>query len=139
MVTVGDHMVMAALADIVFDCARPARLARFWASALDGYEVAPYDHDELARLRSIGITDVEDDPSVLVEPSDACGPRLWFQLVPEPKQLKNRVHLDLRCEHADAEIDRLTGLGARVLDEQSNDGLVVLCDPEGNEFCVLRP
>jgi hypothetical protein len=129
---------MAALADIVFDSARPASLARFWASALDGYQVAPYDDDELARLRSIGITDVDDDPSVLVEPTDRRGPRLWFQLVPEPKQVKNRVHLDLRCDDADDEVDRLIGLGARVLDDQQNDGLVVLRDPEGNEFCVLR-
>lgn len=130
---------MAALADIVFDCARPARLARFWASALDGYDIAPYDDEELARLRSIGITDPEDDPTVLVEPSDGRRPRLWFQLVPEPKRQKNRVHLDLRSEDVDAEVDRLIGLGARPLDDQPNDGLVVLQDPEGNEFCVLRP
>ncbi len=59
--------VVAVLADIVFDCARPAMLARFWAAALDDYQVAPYDEEELARLRSIGITDVEDDPTVLVD------------------------------------------------------------------------
>jgi hypothetical protein len=136
--TVGDDVHVAALADIVFDFARPASLARFWASVLDDYEIAPYDDEELARLRSIGITDVEDDPSVLVEPSDGHGPRLWFQLVPEPKQTKNRVRLDLRCEDADVEVDRLIGLGARILDDQPNNGLVVLRDPEGNEFCVLQ-
>ena len=91
----GDNGAVAALADIVFDCARPASLARFWAAALDGYEVAPYDDDELARLRSVGITDVEDDPTVLVQRRAGDGPRLWFQLVPEPKRVKNRVHLDL--------------------------------------------
>ena len=130
---------MASLADIVFDCARPASLARFWAAALDNYDVAPYDDDELDRLRSIGVTDVEDDPTVLVEPSDGSGPRLWFQRVPESKHVKNRVHLDLRCEDVEAEVDRLTELGAQVLDDQSHDGLVVFKDPEGNEFCVLRP
>ncbi len=61
---------MALLADIVFNCARPASLARFWAAALDDYRVAPYDDEELTRLRSIGITDVEDDPRVLVEQVD---------------------------------------------------------------------
>jgi hypothetical protein len=130
---------MASLADIVIDCARPARLARFWAAALDGYEVAPYDDDELARLRALGITDVEDDPSVLVHRPDGEGPRLWLQLVPEPKRTKNRVHVDLRTDDVDAEIVRLVDLGARVLDHQPSAGLVVLQDPEGNEFCLLRP
>ena len=128
---------MARLADIVFDCARPAALARFWAAALDGYEVAPYDDDELERLRSIGIEDVEDDPSVLVQ-SSPDRPRLWFQRVPEPKQVKNRVHLDLGADDADAEVTRLTSLGATVLDDQPVADLIVMRDPEGNEFCVLR-
>ncbi|MQY32705.1 hypothetical protein SRB17_06590 [Streptomyces sp. RB17] len=52
---------MARLRDIVFDCAHPAATARFWAAALDGYAVAPYDDAELARLRSLGITSTEDD------------------------------------------------------------------------------
>jgi hypothetical protein len=55
------------LHDVVFDCRHPASLARFWAAVLDGYEVAPYDDDEIERLRTMGIDDVEDDPSVLVE------------------------------------------------------------------------
>jgi len=137
--SIGDDGAMAALADIVFDCTRPATLARFWAAALDGYDIAPYDEDELARLRSIGVTDVEDDPTVLVQPSVGDGPRLWFQRVPEPKQLKNRVHLDLRADDVDDELDRLVGLGARPLDDQPSDDVVVLQDPEGNEFCLLRP
>jgi hypothetical protein len=56
---------MARLHDVVFDSHHPASIARFWAAALDGYEVAPYDEAELARLRSKGILDPEDDPSVL--------------------------------------------------------------------------
>jgi hypothetical protein len=129
---------VASLADLVFDCARPARLARFWAAVLDGYEVAPYDDDELARLRSLGIIDVEDDPTVLVQRTAGEGPRLWFQLVPEPKGVKNRVHLDLRTDDVGAEVDRLLGLGARALVDQPNEDLIVLQDPEGNEFCLLR-
>lgn len=130
---------MAALSDIVVDCARPANLARFWAAALDGYQVAPYDDEELARLRSMGIHDVEDDPTVLVEPVDGTGPRLWFQQVPEAKQAKNRVHLDLRTDDFDAELGRLLQLGARTADRPGPADLVVLHDPEGNEFCLLRP
>jgi hypothetical protein len=127
---------MARLADVVIDCARPSVVARFWAAALDGYAVAPYDAGELARLRSIGIDDPEDDPSVLVLGA-ADLPRLWFQQVPEAKVVKNRVHLDLHVDDLDSEVDRLISLGARVLHPE-RDGLVVMTDVEGNEFCVAR-
>ena len=127
---------MARIHDVVFDCRRPAPLARFWAAVLDGYDVAPYDDAEIERLRSIGIDDIEDDPGVLVEaPGDE--PRLYFQLVPESKVAKNRVHLDLRCDDLEAETARLVGLGARVLTATGpQEGWVVLTDPEGNEFCL---
>jgi Glyoxalase-like domain len=124
---------MARLHDIVFDCAHPASLARFWAATLDGYAVAPYDDAELARLRSLGITSTEDDPSVLVETADA-GPRFFFQRVPEAKSVKNRVHLDLLAADPQAEILRLTGLGASVRARHPDH--VVMADPEGNEFCL---
>jgi hypothetical protein len=130
---------MASLADIVFDCTRPSVLARFWADALEDYRVAPYDDGELARLRSMGITDVDDDPTVLVEPTAGVGVRLWFQSVPEPKRSKNRVHIDLQTDDFELEIARLLRLGAHELDAQPNPDLVVLVDPEGNEFCLLRP
>ena len=123
---------MARIRDVVFDCRHPAPLARFWATALEGYAVAPYDEAELDRLRAAGIDDPEDDPTVLVEPSSGNGPRLWFQLVPEAKQVKNRVHLDLASADVSAEVLRLAGLGARVLAEQQ--GWVTMEDPQGNEF-----
>jgi hypothetical protein len=128
---------MAELGDVVFDCAHPASLARFWAAVLDGYDVAPYDDAELARLRALGVMDPEDDPSVLVE-SPGRRPRYFFQRVDEPKVVKNRVHLDLRCADADDEVTRLVALGATVPPEQPNDTVIVLRDPEGNEFCVIR-
>jgi hypothetical protein len=128
---------VARLADVVFDCRHPASLARFWAAALDGYSVAPYDDVELARLRALGIDDPEDDPAVLVE-SPGATPRLWFQRVREEKVVKNRVHLDLRVEDPDAEARRLVALGAQVAPEQPNPDLIVLHDPEGNELCLLR-
>jgi len=127
---------MARLHDIVFDCANPAATARFWAAALDGYAVAPYDDAELARLRGLGITSTEDDPTVLVEPVDG-GPRLFFQLVPEAKRVKNRVHLDLHATDPEAEIQRLTALGATVHARYPDH--ITLTDPEGNEFCLSRP
>jgi hypothetical protein len=131
---------MATIKDIVFDSPHPAPTARFWAAALDGYAVAPYDEAELERLRQLGIESTEDDPGVMVE----AGPgrsRLCFQLVPEAKVVKNRMHLDLAIDSPDeerfeAELDRLTSLGALVLAEYEQ--WVTLADPDGNEFCLTR-
>jgi hypothetical protein len=78
---------MARLHDIVIDSRHPASIARFWAAVLDGYQVAPYDDAELARLRDAGVFDPEDDPSVLVE-APGTHPRIFFQLVPEQKTVK---------------------------------------------------
>ncbi|MEV4165902.1 VOC family protein [Nonomuraea dietziae] len=117
---------MARFKDVVFDCRHPASLARFWAAALDGYRIAPYDGTEPF--------DPEDDPTVLIE---GGSPRLWFQLVPESKIVKNRVHLDVRCDDLDAESRRLTALGARVVEYVED--WIVMADPEGNEFCLQGP
>jgi hypothetical protein len=128
---------VASLCDIVFDCRRPAPLARFWAAVLDGYSVAPYDDAALERLRTLGVSDVDDDPTVLVRGADHL-PRLWFQAVPESKTVKNRVHLDLRCVDAKVEAARLCSLGASMAVDQPNDDLITLLDPGGDEFCLLR-
>jgi hypothetical protein len=130
---------MAELLEVVIDCRHPASLARFWASVLDGYAVAPYDDEELARLRRNGIDDPEDDPTVLVE-APGRTPKLFFQHVPEPKAVKNRVHLDVRSADAEVEVTRLVAAGARVLRTEREDGRdrVVLSDPEGNEFCLIQ-
>ena len=128
---------MAQIKDIVIDCEHPASLARFWASVLDGYHVAPYGEAELARLRALGIDDVEDDPSVLVEAPGVL-PRCFFQRVEELKSVKNRLHLDVVAEDPGLELARLIELGAIVIADRRSPGhLVTLADPEGNEFCLL--
>jgi hypothetical protein len=124
---------VAKLKEIVIDAAHPASLARFWAAALDGYAVRPYDAAEIARLANLGLTP-ESDPAVMV---DGPGPTLCFQQKPEPKTARNRIHLDLVAAVRAAEIERLAALGARVRDH--HDGFSVLLDPEGNEFCVVEP
>jgi hypothetical protein len=127
------------LRDIVVDCARPSALAAFWAEVL-GYRVRPYDDAEIERLRAADIHDIADDPTVPIDPPDG-GPSIFFVQVPEPKTVKNRVHLDVNLYGAD-ELDWLVGLGARVLrrinPSAGPDGWV-LADPEGNEFCVFPP
>jgi predicted enzyme related to lactoylglutathione lyase len=111
---------------VVLDCQDLAGMGAFWAAAL-GYRTEPSD---------------ETYQSVL--PPDGNGVELLLQRVPEAKgATKNRLHLDLRVPDLDAEVSRLTGLGARVLTESPivENGWTwhVLADPEGNEFCVLRP
>ena len=98
----------------------------------------------------LGYVDIEDDPN---EPgheecmitSPDTGHRLLFIEVPDEKQVKNRIHLDIqpRVGTRDEEVERVLGLGAVEVDDQRNHygpgiGWVVLQDPEGNEFCILR-
>ncbi|MEX0682665.1 MAG: VOC family protein [Dehalococcoidia bacterium] len=133
---------MAKLGDIVVDCAKPAPLARFWAAVLDGYEIEPYDDEEIARLKSLGIDDLENDPGVAMRHTTGGGPRFFFQQVPEPKTVKNRLHLDLRPDNRAAEVARLMALGASKLRDVQHDSggaWTVMQDPQGNEFCVMEP
>jgi hypothetical protein len=119
--------------EIVIDAAQPAALARFWAAALDGYSLRPYDAAEVERLAALGRTP-ETDPTVAV---DGPGPTLFFQESAEPKRSRNRLHLDLRGGPRIAEVRRLCALGARIRDEHPS--FTVMLDPEGNEFCVQEP
>jgi predicted enzyme related to lactoylglutathione lyase len=105
---------------VVVDAEDPARLGRWWAEALD-YQIVHEAPDEVEIRRS---------PEEL--------PGLLFVPVPEPKTVKNRLHIDLRPDDQEAEVERLVDMGARHVDiGQSDVGWVVLADPEGNEFCVL--
>ena len=88
---------MAAGVQVVIDCTDPARLAEFWASAL-GYKVQdppPGFESWEAFLRARGVPQSEwNSASAVVDP-DGKGPRFYFQRVPEPKTVKNRMHVDL--------------------------------------------
>jgi hypothetical protein len=120
------------LTAIVLDCREAAPLARFWAETL-GWSVRAYDEAEVARLASLGYTP-ETDPSVAVDAPDGSV-TLFCQQVPEPRTVKNRMHLDLRLESS-ADRDRLLALGAAVREEHPE--WTVMAVPEGNEFCVFR-
>ena len=82
---------------------------------------------------------VDDDPDEFeIRPAPERLPGLLFARVPEPKTLKNRLHLDFRPDDRDAVVARLLDLGATHTDVgQGDESWVVLADPEGNEFCVL--
>ena len=122
---------MGTLSEIVFECERPAVLARFWAQALQGYQVRAYDAAEIARLAALGLTP-ETDPTVLV---DGPGPSLCFQRVAGRRYENNRVHVDVAAADVNVEVTRLCGCGATV--QRTAAKYVVLCDPEGNQFCVV--
>ena len=113
-----------AIGMVTTDCADPKGLAAFWAAALQTKVV--FEIDEFV---------------ILAPPTDG-GPALGFQLVPEERAGKNRLHLDLGAPQGGraAEVARLVELGATELGERGGDayGLVwtTLTDPEGNEFCV---
>ena len=113
--------------NITVDCRDALALGRFWAAVL-GWNVY-YD----------------DEPPVLVAPSypPPAGPTMLFLPVPEPRTVKNRVHVDLvpSDRSRDEEVARLVGLGAKVVEDHRDEtgegqGWVWLADPEGNDFCV---
>jgi hypothetical protein len=104
------------------------------------YRVRAYDQKDIERLREAGITDIEDDPSVAIDPP-RDGPTVWFNRVPEGKVVKNRVHIDVNLESAE-EIGRLVERGARVLrplGAEPREDWAIMADPEGNEFCAFPP
>jgi catechol 2,3-dioxygenase-like lactoylglutathione lyase family enzyme len=116
----------ARLTEIVIDCADPTGVARFWQGIL-GWD-----------LHEVEVSGDEDE----VELRNPDGyPSLLFLEVPESKAVKNRIHLDVSPTGAEQaeELDRLLALGARQVDiGQGDQTWVVLADPEGNEFCLLR-
>lgn len=109
--------------ELIVDAIDPDRLAQFWMAVLSWQPTGKYNS--------------------IVEIADPAGsrPSLVFVPVPEPKALKNRLHLDLNpigCDQ-EQEVARLIDLGARRTDVGQGDPTwVVLADPEGNEFCVLQ-
>lgn len=122
---------MGAIHEIVFDCDKPAILARFWASLLDGYAVRGYDDAEIAKLAALGLTP-ETDRTVMV---DGPGPTLYFQNVEGRRYDNNRVHFDVDAVDRPAEVDRLKQLGATL--DRVLPTYTVMKDPEGNQFCLV--
>ena len=90
---------MATSVQITFDCHDPDALAHFWAELL-GYQLDPpppgYDSWE-AWLTEQGIPESDWNMASAISDPDGLGPRIFFQRVPEQKQLKNRVHLDVNA------------------------------------------
>jgi hypothetical protein len=111
---------VAGIAALAIDCADPPALADWWRRLLGG--TVELDDDGIATL---------------VEPG---GLHIDFGRVPEAKRVKNRLHLDLRTSDLDAATGQALALGATRADDVYDGGRwQVMRDPEGNEFCLLRP
>ena len=108
------------VAALAIDCAEPESLARWWSRLLGGS------------------VEVEPDGFATLYAGD--GLAIDFARVPEPKTVKNRLHLDLRSADLAAATAQALALGATRADDIYDGGRwQVLRDPEGNEFCILAP
>jgi hypothetical protein len=115
---------------IVIDCLDPVKLAFFW-KAITGFEQTweePF------------VPDPEGDNWMGLRDPSGRQPNLSFQKVPEDKVVKNRVHMDLYVDSEELAAEQIVALGASRLWRSPNpdDPFIVLADPEGNEFCVVR-
>jgi hypothetical protein len=108
---------------LTIDCIDLQLVTSFWEQAL-GYRRTLED----------------DTETVLAAPRGTIANDLLILRVPDRKQVKNRLHLDLRPDDQDTEVQRLEGLGATQVNigQAGDESWVVMADPEGNEFCVLR-
>ena len=113
----------ARLHHIVVDAHDLPGLARFWTQAL-GWKVLS-----------------ERENEIVIGTDENAPVGMCFMPVSEPKTVKNRLHLDLRPDAQDAQVERLLALGATraEIGQTGEEPWVVLADPEGNEFCVLAP
>jgi hypothetical protein len=113
--------------ELVIDCHDHDRLGRFWSQVL-GYEITD---------RSDG----PDEISVQLQGPPGAGPTILLVRTPDEKTVKNRLHIDVNATDRtqEEEVERILALGATHADVgQGEQSWVVLADPEGNEFCVLR-
>ena len=134
---------------VTIDSAAPHPLADWWAEAL-GWQREPSDESFIRSMIDQGFATESDTmrhngelvwaEGAAIRHPDGRAPRVLFQLVPEPKTVKNRVHLDVRVSPGDVdeEVARLVARGATVLHEghQGPHRWVTMADPEGNELCL---
>jgi hypothetical protein len=119
------------IACVVFDCSDALTVGRFWSAAID----RPLDPESSSEFASIGFEERRYRAGWAPVTPDA-EPTWMFARVPEPKAVKNRVHLDVIAADVEAEVARLVGLGATRVADRGEYGYAwtLMHDPEGNEF-----
>jgi hypothetical protein len=152
---------MSRVVQVTIDAHDPRALSLFWRDALGyvhpgppGVTLSPGQDPLVAWddfLESHGVPQAQRNAKSALEDPRGTGPRLFFQQVPESKTVKNRLHLDIRAAPGlrgeqrmnalEEEAARLVALGAQRLRRLEDEppfeaGLIVMLDPEGNEFCL---
>jgi len=115
---------IARLDSVTIDCHDPERLAAFWASVFGTAEA--WRGGDPVQYVDLGATD--------------GSPVIRFQRVPEPKTVKNRLHLDIEVRDLTQAIERAESLGGSTVRETTTEygwDYQVMADPEGNEFCLI--
>jgi hypothetical protein len=136
---------MARAFGVTIDCADPVALAAFWRDILDYVDDPPPEGyaSWAAYDLANGVSAEEAAAGATIVDPSGVGPRLYFQRVPEPKTVKNRVHLDVVAGPAWTSVleavERGIARGGRRLRESADpaDPFIVMADPEGNEFCLV--
>lgn len=132
---------MASISNITFACEDPAALAAFWAAAVE-YDVEPAPPGLLDAIEAEGGD--ANRAAAAVDP-EGRGPRLFFKKLPRSSPEHIPIHLDLNARDREAEVDRLVGLGATIIETKTEsvgpytETWTVMRDLEGNGFCVQSP
>jgi predicted enzyme related to lactoylglutathione lyase len=124
--------------NVTFSCAEPRKLGQFWAEAL-GWPEETVDEAFLQQLRDAGIDDRELTAFYVTRPSGDGRPRFLFQRREKSRPESYPIHLDFETDDREAEIERLSGMGATVKETKRSAGghtWTVMRDPEGNPFCI---
>jgi predicted enzyme related to lactoylglutathione lyase len=125
------------IGNVTFSSAEPIPLGRFWAQAL-GWPDEEIDEGFLQALRDAGMDEREFESYYVTRNPDGSRPRFLFQRREKSRPSSYPIHLDFRADDREAEIERLTSLGATVVDTKTDEQRTwtVMRDPEGNPFCV---
>jgi predicted enzyme related to lactoylglutathione lyase len=125
------------IGNVTFSCAEPIALGRFWAAAL-GWPDEPIDQSFVQALLDAGMDERETESFYVARQTPTSRPRVLFQRREKSRPSSYPIHLDFRADDREAEVERLTGLGATAIETKSDADRTwtVMRDPESNPFCV---
>lgn len=125
------------IGNVTFSCAEPIPLGKFWAAAL-GWPDEPIDEGFIKLLLDAGMDERERESFYVTRETPTSRPRLLFQRREKSRPSSYPIHLDFRSDDRDADLERLMGLGATVVETKSDADRTwtVMRDPESNPFCV---
>jgi len=125
------------IGNVTFSCAEPIRLGKFWAAAL-GWPDEPIDQGFIQTLLDAGMDERETESFYVTRETPTSRPRLLFQRREKSRPASYPIHLDFRSDNREADVERLTGLGATMQQTKTDPDRTwtVMRDPESNPFCI---